>query len=206
MRQHGNPSRRLSIRDLLGFGIGLLAFLGLGRLFKRPGGRRGSRARAYETPQHRHAPGGPDHPGHETRDITVSPLVMIAVGVLVAGLIGHLVLWNVFSWYNNRLARMDPAPAPLARTAQPPPGPLLQVAPRADLQQMLADHNGQLNSYGWVDQQAGTVRIPIDRAMDLLLERGLPARSGGEFQEWPDEGRDLESEGGQPPGSEGGDR
>ena len=33
-----------------------------------------------------------------------------------------------------------------------------------------------LNSYGWVDQQAGVVRIPIDRAMDLLAQRGLPTR------------------------------
>ena len=30
-----------------------------------------------------------------------------------------------------------------------------------------------LHSYGWVDQQAGIVRIPIDRAMTLLTERGL---------------------------------
>jgi hypothetical protein len=34
-----------------------------------------------------------------------------------------------------------------------------------------------LNSYGWVDEEAGVVRIPIDRAMELTLERGLPTRS-----------------------------
>ena len=33
-----------------------------------------------------------------------------------------------------------------------------------------------LESYGWVDKNAGVVRIPIDEAMKLTLERGLPAR------------------------------
>lgn len=34
-----------------------------------------------------------------------------------------------------------------------------------------------LHTYGWVDRSAGTVRIPIDKAKDLLMERGLPVRS-----------------------------
>jgi hypothetical protein len=33
-----------------------------------------------------------------------------------------------------------------------------------------------LHSYGWVDQRAGVVRIPIDRAMELVAQRGLPTR------------------------------
>jgi hypothetical protein len=36
--------------------------------------------------------------------------------------------------------------------------------------------DGLLDSYGWVDENAGTVRIPIERAMDLLVQRGLPVR------------------------------
>ena len=36
-----------------------------------------------------------------------------------------------------------------------------------------------LYSYGWVDEKAGTVRIPIERAMDLLVQRGLPVRPQG---------------------------
>ena len=36
-----------------------------------------------------------------------------------------------------------------------------------------------LYSYGWVDERAGIVRIPIERAMDLLVQRGLPLRSQG---------------------------
>ncbi len=33
-----------------------------------------------------------------------------------------------------------------------------------------------LHSYGWIDQQKGIVRIPIERAMELTAQRGLPAR------------------------------
>jgi len=33
-----------------------------------------------------------------------------------------------------------------------------------------------LTTYGWADKSAGVVRIPIDRAKDLLIERGLPVR------------------------------
>ena len=33
-----------------------------------------------------------------------------------------------------------------------------------------------LGSYGWVDSDGGVVRMPIDRAVELVLERGLPVR------------------------------
>lgn len=45
--------------------------------------------------------------------------------------------------------------------------------------QLKASETEQLNSYGWVDEQAGYVHIPIDRAMDLVLQQGLPARQPG---------------------------
>jgi hypothetical protein len=89
------------------------------------------------------------------------------------------------------------------KAAQPPVGPLVtnvpedtrhiapgypqSVFPNPKLEE---DERGQLNgirmsqeqtlySYGWVDEEAGTVRIPIERAMDLLVQRGLPVRPQG---------------------------
>ncbi|MEZ4616096.1 MAG: hypothetical protein R2867_11425 [Caldilineaceae bacterium] len=35
----------------------------------------------------------------------------------------------------------------------------------------------RLHSYGWIDQEAGTVHIPIERAMELVVSEGLPARA-----------------------------
>jgi len=59
---------------------------------------------------------------------------------------------------------------------QPPP-PRLQVAPQADLDRLHADENKQLTTFGWVDRENGVARIPIERAMQLLGERG--------FSGWP---------------------
>jgi hypothetical protein len=57
-----------------------------------------------------------------------------------------------------------------------PPEPRLQVSAPKDLEQYKAAQDEILNSYGWVDQQAGIVRIPIDKAMDILVQKGFPIR------------------------------
>ncbi|MCL6508251.1 MAG: hypothetical protein K6T59_14635, partial [Bryobacteraceae bacterium] len=64
-----------------------------------------------------------------------------------------------------------------------PPAPRLQVDPATDLENLRKAEAAVLNSYGWVDRKAGIVRIPIDRAMEVLAERGLPARSRPEAEQ-----------------------
>jgi hypothetical protein len=54
---------------------------------------------------------------------------------------------------------------------------LLQVSPRQDLEQMRRREDATLNTPSWVDKERGVARIPIDRAMMITAERGLP--------EWP---------------------
>lgn len=44
---------------------------------------------------------------------------------------------------------------------------------------LYAAQNQKLNSYGWEDRSNGIVHIPIDRAMALILQRGLPTRTNG---------------------------
>src|SRR3954468_13880450 len=56
-----------------------------------------------------------------------------------------------------------------------PPAPRLQVAAKADLERLRAAEKEQLDRYGWVDRERGITRIPIERAMKLLSERGLPS-------------------------------
>ena len=57
------------------------------------------------------------------------------------------------------------------------PNPRLEEDERGQLNEIRTDEEKNLYSYGWVDEKAGTVRIPIERAMDLLVERGLPVRA-----------------------------
>ena len=56
------------------------------------------------------------------------------------------------------------------------PAPALQSDPQTDLQAYKFRAEQDLDSYGWIDQAHGVVRIPITRAMSLLLNRGFPVR------------------------------
>jgi hypothetical protein len=42
-----------------------------------------------------------------------------------------------------------------------------------------------LNSYGWVDQPKGIVRIPVAQAIDILAKRGLPRTAPAPAKEAP---------------------
>lgn len=63
------------------------------------------------------------------------------------------------------------------------PSPRLEEDERGQLSGIRLEQDDTLYSYGWVDQKTGVVRIPIERAMDLLAQRGLPVRSQTEVSE-----------------------
>jgi len=67
--------------------------------------------------------------------------------------------------------------APFSAIRPTPPAPRIQSNPGADMQSYFQSQQNLLNTYGWIDRQNGIVRLPIDRAMELLLERGLPTRT-----------------------------
>jgi hypothetical protein len=121
-------------------------------------------------------PSGPPGGGYEKSDLTL-PLVATFGGILALVLVAVLVLivW-MLDFFGARHPRL-PAPAatvtPLARSG--PREPRLQVDAFRDLKSMRTAEEALLGSYGWVDRQGGTVRIPLARAMELLAERGLPA-------------------------------
>jgi hypothetical protein len=54
------------------------------------------------------------------------------------------------------------------------PPPRLQIDPAQDLARLQHNEREHLSSYGWVDRSASTVRLPVERAMSLTVERGLP--------------------------------
>src|SRR2546422_5857297 len=66
-----------------------------------------------------------------------------------------------------------------------PPEPRLQgapghqISPQDELRQTRAEAEAALSSYGWVDEKTGIARIPIDEAIKLLGERGLPSAGIG---------------------------
>lgn len=114
--------------------------------------------------------------GYERRDMSLRLVAMFLVGLTLAVALVLLLMWWLFDYLGARAARLDVPPSPLAQTRQIFPEPRLQVNPRQDLQALRAAEDAALGNYGWVDRTAGVVRIPVDRAMTLLTERGLPAR------------------------------
>jgi hypothetical protein len=111
---------------------------------------------------------------HERRDADVVSITMVGGLLLVSGVIVILTcmgLMHLFSLKNkNREARVPAA----ATSGASFPEPRLEVTPAIDLKKNRAAEEQELNSYGWIDRSAGVVRIPIDRAMELIAQRGLP--------------------------------
>ncbi len=114
-----------------------------------------------------------------TRAVLIFCVVLIAIAVLV-----HVSMWYLFNVFDTQKKSADPALSPLApRQQQLPPEPRLQAMPNtSDLQKpqifnpkgLLStqdEENKVLDSYGWVDEKNGVVRIPIEEAMKLVVER-----------------------------------
>lgn len=113
---------------------------------------------------------------HEHRDINVRVIVGFGLALVIAAIVVHLGLYWLLWRFERIAAERAPEISPIEVTPPMPPEPGLRVSPPADLAAMRAAEEKVLETYGWVDKERKIVRIPIDRAMELLAERGLPTR------------------------------
>jgi hypothetical protein len=115
---------------------------------------------------------------HETTDVNIRGILIFGAGLIVSTVVISFFVWLLFRYFESRETRRVAPEYPLAATQESrvPPEPRLQTTPREDLEQLRAQEDQMLNSYGWVDKNTGVVRIPIAEAMRLTLQRGLPAR------------------------------
>ena len=114
---------------------------------------------------------------HEESDVNVRAIFGFAAGLLVTTLVVSVAVWLMFGYFDRRETQRSGPASPLATTeVRQPPEPRLQVAPRDDAARFRAQEDAILNGYSWVDREAGTVRIPINEAMKLTLQKGLPVR------------------------------
>lgn len=121
-----------------------------------------------------HEKHGHESLGHETRDAKIQPIVATAAGLALSA---ALIAWGVYGIFHFLAAQpvTTAPPNPMSAAEQQfPPTPRIEEHPATELQQLRQQEDKILSSYGWSDKKAGTVRIPIDRAMELELERGFP--------------------------------
>ena len=122
------------------------------------------------------------NPGYETTDARPGLIWITAGGLAVSVAFVVIGITLMFAWLHSRdvaqqkRTRVDRVTAAVAATRPQFPEPRLQVAPQDDLATFRAREDEELKTYEWVDRKAGVVRIPIEKAMDLLVRKGLPVR------------------------------
>jgi len=123
---------------------------------------------------------GPDNVEvvHEESDVNVAAIIRYGIGLLVIGVVIHVFLWWLLGTYERQSERAQTQVFPLAAGQQNrlPPSPRFQDNPQQELQDLRAKQKALLEGYGWINKDAGIARIPIEDAMKIVVERGLPAR------------------------------
>jgi hypothetical protein len=110
---------------------------------------------------------------HERSDWNLNYVLWGGIALVVA-----VILMLTASWWIFRQFESTAGERVLGTALGPPivpPEPRLQISPDADWAEMLEKERAILHSYGWVDRSRGIVRIPIERQMEIIAERGFPA-------------------------------
>jgi hypothetical protein len=143
---------------------------------ERPGIHHGETAL---DPAVQHAHEAPYEPPHESvefdREIQYHQLIWMGVSLLllavVSGVLVFFLLRGFVTW-REKGAEVAPVMPPPAAVG----GPQLLARPERELEQAVRAEKERLASYGWVDQASGVAHISIERAIEIVAERGLPSR------------------------------
>jgi hypothetical protein len=127
------------------------------------------------------------HGGYEHQDVGVMGIFYALVGLAVFCLVVHFLVTGLYHaldrFSDSGTAPMSPLIANVPSDVRHVPkdypqavfpNPKLEEDEVGQFKSILAGQEETLNSYGWVDEKAGVARIPIDQAMNLIAQRGLP--------------------------------
>ena len=114
-------------------------------------------------------------------DENMRAILRFGIWMVVAAVVIYAALFGMFQYFDRQAALADPQKNPLLAGEKPPatpaarfPQPQLQANAAAELVKIQAAEEETLDTYGWVDRNAGIARMPIDRAMQMVAERGVP--------------------------------
>jgi hypothetical protein len=125
--------------------------------------------------------------GHELTDAAAAPILRFLVFLVVLTLATMGVVVLFYNFLESREAAEKTAMYPLAvgQDRPLPPSPRLQTYPFRDIHDLRREEDRLLTTYEWVDKNAGTVRLPIARAIEIVAAQGLPYRHEGEAAATP---------------------
>jgi hypothetical protein len=137
------------------------------------------------------------HSGHETEfereDLGSRGIFAFMIGLVVSGIVIYFIIVGMYQFLDkyerSQMTTASPLVTPkddmsrvvtqedMDKAFKDNGAPMLETNERGQFGDFLMNQENQLNSYGWVDEKAGVAHIPIERAMDLLVKRGLPVYS-----------------------------
>jgi hypothetical protein len=113
--------------------------------------------------------------GYEKRDVNVPALLHFGFWMAVVLFVTFVGMRWAFNYF-GKTQPLGPPASPFINARVLPPNPRLQATPHVDLENYCQAQQEKVNTYAWVDSRLGVVRVPVERAIDLALARGLPAR------------------------------
>jgi hypothetical protein len=134
------------------------------------------------------------HSGHEVEfeheDLGSRGIFVFMTVLVVSGIVIYFMIVGMYSFLDkyerSQMATASPLDTSkgamsrvvtqddMDKTFKDNGAPMLETDERTELRKFLMDQETQLNSYGWVNQEAGVAHIPIERAMELTVQRGIP--------------------------------
>ncbi len=124
---------------------------------------------------------------YDRTDLSSRGVFAFLIGLAMTIILIYFITWGLFRFFAQNQLMAPPRSVAIIESAgttakhpQPAlsfPAPQLQPDPVTDMNKFRAAQEERLNSYGWVDQQAGIVHIPVERAIDIVSQVGLPTRA-----------------------------
>ena len=129
-----------------------------------------------------------NHDGFEHEDMSSRTALYFLAGLVLVGLLVYLIVFGMYRFLDSYATAHQPPTSPMVKpeadtravtpeNAETFPQPRLEENERTQFRSFIEDQDRKLATYDWVDKDRGTVRIPIDRAMELIAQRGLPVHA-----------------------------
>ena len=133
-----------------------------------------------EITKHEPEPAEPANPNvaYEHGDVNVFAISKFGIGLTIGTVIAVMAMWGLFDWFYHQgnPAVEDVPQRILSERPTVPPEPRLQVRPKIEIKELRESEDKFLTTYAWIDPDKGIVRIPVEKAIDLMAAKGYKSR------------------------------